>query len=575
MTGPARIHDAYEEPDQLRDQLRQLFRYRLFILLGVALGLLGGGALSVIGSDSYTSTGEVIVQPISIDPFESGGISADKQLSMGTEKQIASSATVAARAARKLGETTRPAKLQRDLRVSNPPDTQTLRFEYTAADPGRAAKLVNAFVQSYLEYREDAAEQRITKTASKLGKELGPLIKQRRDLDAEIAAEADGPAKDADEAERGSLVTQISELQSRISSYKSLDTTPGNIVRKGEPPAFPSGPGPLMLLLIGAVVGLAGGILLAWIRSVLEPRVRSVADVQANLRAPVLGILPTKPGGGDTLVVGGRSHSNLAEAYRTIAFRLAHDQRFAGRSSLLVVSPREDGDAATVAANLAGAFTDIGHEVLLVEADLRAPMLAGDLPVVAATPDDRGAEWPEGQRLTVDAGEAGEFTLVPGRKMPNVARALGSAQLTRLLSSPSDPSESVVVVTRPLLAHADGMALAKRVDGVLVVCDLQEVRRDDLDRVWELITGAGGRIIGAVLDKGVRRGRLMRILDGGPSHRKWRAGAGRQLPAPPPPSPDREPRPDYGTHDRYPGARPDASGQTSPGRHDDLMTFRG
>lgn len=567
MTAPTRFEDAYEEPDQLRDQLRQLFRYRLFIVLGVALGLLGGAALNVVGSDSYTSTGEVIVQPISIDPFESGGVSADKQLSMGTEKQIAQSATVASRAAKALGEHIKPARLQRDLRVSNPPDTQTLRFEYTANDPDRAAELVNAFVRAYLDYRENAAKKRIEKTASKLADELRPLVKQRRVLDREIAAEADGPAKNADEAERGSLVTQISELQARISSYKSLDTTPGDIVRKGEPPAFPTGPGLTMLLVIGGVVGLAGGILLAWVRSVLEPRVRSVADVQANLRAPVLGILPTKPGGGDVLVVG-RGHSNLAEAYRTIAFRLAHDQRFAGRSSLLVVTPREsDGDAAAVAVNLAGAFTEIGHDVLLVEADLRAPRLAGELPVVAAAPEDRDATWPEGQRLTVDAGEAGEFTLVPGRRVPNAARALSSPQVTRMLATPSDPNESVVVLTKPLLSHADGLALAKRVDGVLVVCDLQQVRRDDLDRVWELITGAGGRILGAVLDKGVRRGRLMRILDGGPSHRKWRASGSRAPSA----GVRRTSAADFAS-DGFGGSSADGAG--APGSRDDLMTFR-
>lgn len=525
MTGPTRFDDAYEEPDQLRDQLRQLFRYRLFIVLGVVLGMLGGLGLSFLGEDTYTSTGDVIVQPISIDPFASGGVSADKQLSMGTEKQIAQSATVASMAAKKAGLRVKPAKLQRDLLVSNPPDTQTLRFEYTASDPDRAAELVNAFVNSYLEYREESAKNRITTTATNLNNELKPLIEQRRDLTRRISGAADGPAKDADQAERGSLGTQISDIQSRISSYKSLDTTPGQVVRKGEPPAFPSGPGLPMLLVIGAIVGLAAGILLAWVRSVLEPRVRSVADVQVNLRAPVLGILPGNTGGGGRLIVG-HGHNNLAEAYRTIAFRLAHDQRFAGRSSLLVVAPRDNTDAASVAVNLSGAFAEIGHDVLLVEADLRSPTLAQELPVVASTPLDEQAFWPEGQRMTVDAGEAGGFGLVPGRRVPNIARALSSSQVTRMLATPADPNESVVVVTRPLLSHADGLALAKRVDGVLIVCDLQEVRRDDLDRVWELITGAGGRILGAVLDKGARRGRWTRMMDSGPSHRKSRYGGG-------------------------------------------------
>ena len=55
---------------------------------------------------------------------------------------------------------------------------------------------------------------------------------------------------------------------------------------------------------------------------------------------------------------------------------------------------------------------------------------------------------------------------------------------------------------------------------MVVVCDLNEVRRDDLDRVWELITGAGGHILGAVLDKGSHRRPLRGLTDGGPTQRK-------------------------------------------------------
>ncbi|MCZ1011661.1 hypothetical protein O1L68_38705 [Streptomyces lydicus] len=327
-----------EEPDQIRDQLRQLLRYRALLVLGLVLGMLGGAAVSLLGGSTYTATGEVVVHAISTAPFEAGGVSVDKQISMGTERQIAQSASVAAGAAKALKLDTDPATLQRDLRVSNPPETQTLMFEYSADTADRASALVNAFVHAYLDYRQDAATQRIDKTVSKLGEELKPLQEQRKVLDRRIAG-ASGSGRATDESERSNLVSEIADLQGRISSLKSLDTTPGDIVRKGDPPAFPSSPGLVVLLLAGAVIGLVLGILAAWVRSVLEPRVRSVADVQDNLRAPVLGILPRRQGGTELLEVGRSGRGNRAEAYRTIAFRLVHDQRFAGRGSLLIVAP--------------------------------------------------------------------------------------------------------------------------------------------------------------------------------------------------------------------------------------------
>ncbi|MFE2160761.1 lipopolysaccharide biosynthesis protein [Streptomyces lydicus] len=512
--------EPVEEPDQIRDQLRQLFRYRAFIVLGLVLGMLGGAAVSLLGGSTYTATGEVVVHAISTAPFQAGGVSVDKQISMGTERQIAQSASVAAGAAKALGERTAPAVLQRDLRVSNPPETQTLMFEYSADSPERAAALVNAFVHAYLDYRENAASHRIDTTVSKLSAELKPLLEQRKVLDQRIAEANAGSGKTSDQSERGNLVTEIADLQGRISSLKSLDTTPGDIVRKGDPPAFPSSPGLAMLLLTGAVAGLALGILAAWVRSVLEPRVRSVADVQDNLRAPVLGILPRRRGGERLLEVGRSGHGNRAEAYRTIAFRLVHDRRFAGRGSLLIVAPRENADAVSVAVNLAGAFAEIGNDILLVEANLRTPELAQRLPLHPGHGRPLPGSWAEGERLAVDAGVDGRFDLLPGREVPNPARALTSPQFARLLNAPSGPDEHVVVVTGPLLTHADGLAVAKQAAGVVVVCDLNEVRRDDLDRVWELITGAGGHILGAVLDKGSRGRSLRGLTDSGPAPRK-------------------------------------------------------
>ncbi|GAA2604597.1 CpsD/CapB family tyrosine-protein kinase [Streptomyces tubercidicus] len=538
------IDDPAEEPDQIRDQLRQLFRYRALVVLGLVLGMLGGGAVALLGASTYTATGEVVVHAISTAPFEAGGVSVDKQISMGTERQIAQSASVAAGAAKALKLTADPATLQRDLRVSNPPETQTLMFEYSADSPDRAALLVNAFVRAYLDYRQDAATQRIDKTVSKLSAELKPLQEQRKVLDRRIAAGSGGRA--TDESERSNLVSEIADLQGRISSLKSLDTTPGDIVRKGDPPAFPSSPGLALLLLAGAVVGLVLGILAAWVRSVLEPRVRSVADVQDNLRAPVLGILPRRQGGAELLEVGGTGRGNRAEAYRTIAFRLVHDQRFAGRGSLLVVSPREHAEAVSVAVNLAGAFAEIGNDILLVEADLRTPQLAQRLPLHRGHARPVPGSWAEGERLAVDAGVDGRFDLLPGREVPNPARALSSPQFARLLNAPSGPNENVVVVTGPLLSHADGLAVAKQAAGVVVVCDLNEVRRDDLDRVWELITGAGGHILGAVLDKGSRGTSLRRLSDGGPTHRKRGRGRPRAAAVPPPPRPGPPPPPSLG-----------------------------
>jgi hypothetical protein len=56
-----------------------------------------------------------------------------------------------------------------------------------------------------------------------------------------------------------------------------------------------------------------------------------------------------------------------------------------------------------------------------------------------------------------------------------------------------------VVLAPPVLSYADALALVDRVDGVLVVCDPRAVHRSDLSRIRELISGAGGTVLGAVV----------------------------------------------------------------------------
>lgn len=499
MTSSASFDDRYGEPDQLRDQLRQLLRYRVTIALGIVLGLLGGLLLILLRAGHYTSTGEVLVRS-TVDPFSTFGVSVDNQVSMGTEQQIALSATVAARAAQALREPSHADALLEELRVSNPPHTQILRFEYTAGTPKRAAQVTNAFVDAYLADRKERNDATVARMTSSLKQQLAPLTRKN-------AAEAGKPGSAA-------LREQINALQKRITDFESRDTTGGDVVRKAEPPERPAGPGSAALIGLGLMGGLVLAVVLAWLRAALEPRVRSVSEVQGALGAPVLAILPGT--GADTeLLEVGRVASSRAEAYRTLAFQLRHgDARTAG-GTLLVVAAKQDHDAEATAVNLAAAFAEAGEDVLLVDATASTPGLAARLPLLTEDSGDDAASLRllDG-RAVVDAGTAGRITLCPDRRGATTGDIPMSPMVARALSCAASGTSSVVV-TRPLLEHADGLAVAQRVDGVLIVGGVEHTRRDDLRQVRELISCSGGRIVGAVLCRGTRRSLLRGVLAGG------------------------------------------------------------
>lgn len=502
------IEQQHDEPDLLRDQFRQLIRYRVLIVTGVLIGLLGGAALALSGADKYVATSEITVRAASVNPFATGA-TPDKVLNMGSERQTAASGVVAERAAKALGQPEAATDLLDNLQVTNPPQTTALDFAYTGRSPREAAARANALTQAYLDNRQQQTVSSIENMVRGYKTQLDPLVKQSENLRKLIERQKDPSSVATNTNAQTNLLSRISELNSTISELKALDTTSGNVIRTAVPPTSPAGLGLPLALGLGLAVGIAIGLLAAWVRLVFDPAARSDSDVARALRAPVLGTLPRvrdrrEPG---PLLVLGNTESRIAEAYRSVAFRLAYDQRFADRRRLLVVAPRGSSETATaVSVNLAASFAETGMEVLLIEADLRTPTLAerlrsgdGSRPAWARTPAVGDGGWPAGHQITVDAGESGSFDLVPGRRVRNVARALTSVPATRLISEADAPKSAVIVHAPAVLAYADALALVDRVDGVLVVCDPREVHRADLERVRELISGAGGTVLGAVL----------------------------------------------------------------------------
>ncbi|MFI8103624.1 lipopolysaccharide biosynthesis protein [Streptomyces sp. NPDC086023] len=566
----AAVTAGEDEPDLLRDQFRQLTRYRRILLGGIGVGLVGGAWLGITSADTYVASSDVVLRAPALNPFDANGSSPDKLINIGSERQAALGNEVAKNAAKDLGVADDElGALRRGLQVTNPPQTLVLRFTYTASSPQEAAKRANAMTEAYLKNRQAAYEAQRDNMVKAKKKQVAPIAERIEDLNKEISRTPDGPGRDTLYTQKAEAASTKGSIDGDIQKLGSLDMSPGRITNTATPPKAPDGPGLIMSLLIGGAVGLAIGLLAAWVRLVFDPAPRSDGDVARALRAPVLGNLPRDRTGGGPLLAAGEADPRLAEEYRSVAFRLAYDARFADRRRLLVVAPRGSSEtAAAVAVNLAASFAETGKDVLMIEADLRTPVLASQLRTdTGARPrwssQMSGAaetEWPDGRQLVVDAGESGSFDLIPGESVRNVARALTSQRASRLISEADSPNSTVVVLAPPVLSYADALALVDRVDGVLVVCAPRAVHRTDLVRIRELISGAGGTVLGAVLHSA-----LPADKKGG---RKGGKDAGRRPePAPAPAPPRRQHVPPPSAADREREQVRDAERVPDPTQH--------
>src|SRR5262249_46286242 len=130
---------------------------------------------------------------------------------------------------------------------------------------------------------------------------------------------------------------------------------------------------------LGLVAGIALGIALAFLRERLDDSLRGRLDLETNVGAPVLAVIPRVPGWRNKhqarLVTREQPKSAVAEAYPTLRTSASFTSVQRGLKAIMITSPEAGEGKTTTAANLSLVLADAGKRVVLVSADLRKPRI--------------------------------------------------------------------------------------------------------------------------------------------------------------------------------------------------------
>ncbi len=229
----------------------------------------------------------------------------------------------------------------------------------------------------------------------------------------------------------------------------------------------------------------------------LDPRVpprdepmREGAAVEDSLEGIILSPL---------FVAATHPTSAAAEQYRLLRTRLDGRERGRRAQLLLVTSPGPGDGKTTTSANLALTMAqDFNHKVVLIEADMRRPTLAGlcgltperglvDVLVGAAALDDVMVQLPD-QHLAV---------LPAGQTTSRSTDLLGSSTMSRLIETLRHRFDRIVIDSPPVTL-ADTHVLARLADGILIVVRSGVTSRPALEHALEGVER--DRIAGLVLN---------------------------------------------------------------------------
>lgn len=400
-------------------------------------------------------------------------------------------------------------------------------FVSTALTDNAALASVNdSLAKSRAKSYVDLATSRATATLviEDLGLDLDPAgligsISVEQPVDTvllKITATASSPklAQELADAWVAALAKEVDTIENPTGSSKSV--APRVVpVEAAALPGAPISPRTRLNLLVGLAVGLMLGWGYALLRSQLDRRLRSSANVEKAFGVPVVGSVPEAGSlshptyGLARLAVGeeggGRS-SEAAEAFRKLRTNLSYMDVDHPPRLIVVTSPHAADGKSTVAANLAAAIAISGQPVTLVDSDLRRPTVAQGMGLVEgagltdvligrATLDDVLQEHPAFPGLSV---------LAAGSTPPNPSEMLGSMAMSTVLQELATRG-MVILDAPPLLPVTDAAVLTTHCDGSIVVIAYGKTRDSDLGDSLGHLNAINGRVLGVIFNRVPRR----------------------------------------------------------------------
>ena len=237
-------------------------------------------------------------------------------------------------------------------------------------------------------------------------------------------------------------------------------------------PTEPVSPKPLQNGVIGGLLGLMLGVGIALVLEQLDTTLRNKEDVEKILApVPVIASIPLSPTGKErSLFMESDTNSPQAEAIRILRTNIQFFSVDRPVNRVLVTSPFAGDGKTTVASNLAVGMAAVGSSVLLIETDLRKPVLNK----MFGGPQSPGlSDVLSGQSPLSDAIRRTRIpnlsVIVAGPTPPNPSELLGSERMADLINTVSDMVDIVILDTPPALPVTDAAVLAPHTDGVILV----------------------------------------------------------------------------------------------------------
>jgi receptor protein-tyrosine kinase len=295
-------------------------------------------------------------------------------------------------------------------------------------------------------------------------------------------------------------------------------------------PDEPVSPNPVRNGLLALMLGLMLGVGLAFLLEYVDDSLDAPEETELVSGVPTFGIIPDFGHSKDRKGLAGIGWSSrktessrtgeegktdelaerlvtvldptsaAAENYRTLRTNLLYALVDNPPKVIVLTSPGPGEGKSTTCANLGVVLARAGKDVLIVDCDLRKPVmhkffgLRNLQGVVDILIGERGVQ--EVWKKPVES-----LRVVPvGPKPPNPSELLGTQRFSDFLIEIRERFDYVLVDAPPVGVVSDPAILATQGDGVLLVLDAQNTRKGSVRQAMRSLEAVGAKVLGTVMN---------------------------------------------------------------------------
>ena len=287
------------------------------------------------------------------------------------------------------------------------------------------------------------------------------------------------------------------------------------IVDPASAPTAPATPNIPRNLLMSLLVGLAGGVSLAFILESRDNTVHSLEQAQMITALPSLAVIPLASGSSRSLrqvkrrtrtvaasAASLQPKSQIAEAYRALRTSILLSRAGQSAKVLMVTSALPQEGKTTTSVNLAIVLAQREARVLLIEGDMRRAGVSQ----IFDFDSDIGLSTVLGGNTAVEAAIRSvpgvpNLSVLPAGPVPaNPSEMLASARMKDLLASLDPQFDYIIIDTPPALSVTDAVLLSKLADSTLLVIRAGVTSKAALRRVYDVLAQVDAHIMGVILN---------------------------------------------------------------------------